>query len=104
MGADYLDKKTDSGTILGQTSASLIGFWGTTPVNQPDALTAQSTTLTFTAATTADYAIQVPITASSYGFPSTDEAQSILVVVKNLQVRLAEIEVDLEECGLIASN
>jgi len=101
---DYLDRKTPSGTILGQTSASLLGFWGTTPVDQPAALTAQSTTLTFTAATTADYAVAAPVQTSGYGFANGDEAQSTLIVVQNLQARLAEIEARLEECGLIAAN
>ena len=31
----YLDNNNPDGTILGQTSSALVGFWGTTPVAQP---------------------------------------------------------------------
>lgn len=46
MAVEYLDKGNDDGTVLGQDSAELIGFWGATPVDQPATITTVSTTNT----------------------------------------------------------
>lgn len=35
MAVRYLDDGNDAGTVLGQSASSLVGFYGTTPVNQP---------------------------------------------------------------------
>lgn len=35
MAVRYLDDGNDAGTVLGQDSSALVGFYGTTPVNQP---------------------------------------------------------------------
>lgn len=46
MAVEYLDKGNDDGTVLGQDSSELIGFWGVTPVDQPATITTVSTTNT----------------------------------------------------------
>ena len=99
---DYLDK--GDGTILGKTSSRKIGFWGTTPVDQPDALTAQLTSITHTEPSTPDYTIMDLTTTTPYGFAAKDEGNTVLKVIANLQARLAEVEARLEECGIIAAQ
>jgi len=101
---DYLDKGQDDGTILGKTSSRKIGFWGATPVDQPDALTPQLTALTHTAPGSPDYAIADLTTTTPYGFVAKDEGNTVLKVIANLQARLAEVEARLEECGIIAAQ
>lgn len=87
------------------TSEALkVGFYGTAPVAQPAALTAQLTTITHTAPGTPDYAFGTVTTTSGAGFSSIDEANSLLKVVANLQVRLLEIEVILENNGMVIAN
>jgi len=101
---DYLDKGQDDGTILGKTSSRKIGFWGTTPVDQPDALTVQLTSITHTEPSTPDYTIMDLTTTTPYGFAAKDEGNTVLKVIANLQARLAEVEARLEECGIIAAQ
>ena len=73
--------------------------------SQPSALTAQLTTITIAdAAGTPDYALQAVINSSVYGFASAQDAISFLYVVKNLQTRVAEMEVVLEGLRAVASN
>jgi hypothetical protein len=92
------------GLSIGIATTDLVGFYGTTPVVQGAALTAQLTTLTHTAPGTPDYAIQNLTTSTPYGFVTADEGNSVLKVVANLQARLAEVEARLETIGMIASN
>jgi hypothetical protein len=72
---------------------------------QPAALTAQLTTITpADAEGTPDYAIAAIINTSAYGFASAQEAITVLYVIKNLQVRVAELEARLEALGVVAAN
>lgn len=71
---------------------------------QQAALTAQLTSITHTAPGTPDYAIQDLINSSAYGFVTKDEGNTVLSVIKNLQVRVAELEARLEAMALIKSN
>jgi len=71
---------------------------------QGAALTAQLTTLTHTAPGTPDYAIQNLTTTTPYGFVTADEGNSVLKVIANLQVRLAEVEARLEAAGIVTAN
>ena len=71
---------------------------------QGAALTTQLTTLTHTEPGTPDYAIQALTTTTPAGFVTTDEGNSVLKVIANLQVRLAEVEARLEAIGLVAAN
>jgi hypothetical protein len=97
--------KTGGGMQVGQSSSDLVGFWGKAPCDQPAALTAQLTTITpADAEGTPDYAIAAITTTSPAGFASIQECVSVLYVIKNLQVRLAEVESRLEECGIVAAN
>lgn len=97
--------KSADGYAVGQSSSDLVGFWGKAPVDQPAALTAQLTTITHTdPAGNADYSFGTVTTTSGAGFSSVHEANTLLMVVANLQTRCAEIEARLEECGIVAAN
>jgi len=80
------------------------GFYGTTKVVQPAALTAQLVTITHTEPAAEDYDFGVVTTTSGAGFSSVNEANSLLKVVANLQIRLKQIENVLENNGLVISN
>lgn len=97
--------KSGGGITIGQSSSDLMAFHGSTPTDQCAALTAQLTTITpADAAGTPDYAIQAITNSSPYGFVNAAECITLLYVVKNLQVRLLEVEAILEEKGLCAAN
>jgi hypothetical protein len=70
-------------------------FYNGTPRARGAALTAQLTTITYTAPVTPDYAIQDFTQVSPWGFASHDEANSVLAVIANLQARVAELEARL---------
>jgi len=98
---------TVTGTKIGTATSEKLAFYNTTPVNQPDALTAQDTSITHTAPGTPDFAVQDLIDSgvgSAFGFATKDEGNTVLQVILNLQVRLAEVEARLEELGLVAAN
>lgn len=95
---------SSDGYSVGESSSSLVGFWGKAPVDQPAALTAQVTTLTHAAPGTPDYTIAALTTTTPAGFASIDEGTTVVSCVRNLQIRVAEIEARLEECGIIAAN
>lgn len=98
-------KKTEDGILIGQSATDLVGLWGVTPVVQPAALTAQLTTITpADAAGTPDYAIAAVTSSSPFGFSNAAEVITLLYVIKNLQVRQAEIEARLEAAGIVAAN
>lgn len=96
---------TTTGTKIGTTTSQKIGFYNTTPVVQPAALTAQLTTLSpADAEGTPDYAIAALTSTTPFGFAAAQEGITVLYVIKNLQVRLAEVEARLEALGLVAAN
>ena len=66
------------------------------------ALTAQLTTVTFTAPGTPEYAIQDLTTTTPYGFVTKDEGNTVLSVIANLQARVAQLESRLQALNLIA--
>jgi len=95
----------DGNVALGNATTDLIAFHGATAVDQGAALTAQLTTITpADAEGTPDYAIAAITSTTPFGFASAQEAITVLYVIKNLQVRLAEVEQRLEEKGLVAAN
>jgi hypothetical protein len=100
---DYLDKGNVDGTIFGQSSSALIGFYGITATAQCSALTTALTTVTYTTATALATTIATAVTAG-YGFLNTDEAQSFLLTVQNVQARLAIIQAALTNSGLVAGG
>jgi len=78
-------------------SAPAIAFYGGTPRTRAAALTAQLPTITHTAPTTPDYAIQDFIDVAGdgsqgYTFASRDEANTLLAVIANLQARVQQLE------------
>jgi hypothetical protein len=79
----YLGDAGPDGTILGRDADDLIGFYGTTPCDQPAAVTAVATT----AATS----------SSPYGYSTSTQADAIVTAVNALITNLAEL-------GLIASS
>ena len=89
-----------SGGVLNIETGGKVKANGT----QGAALTAQLTSITHTAPQTADYAIQDLTNTGGYGFASKDEGNTVLSVIKNLQVRLAEVEARLEALGMVATN
>lgn len=69
------------------------------------ALTTQLTTITpADAEGTPDYAIAGVTNSTAYGFASSQEAITVLYVIKNLQVRLAEVEAVLENLKVVPDN
>ena len=106
-GADYLvfdsTNSNEKLTILSATTQKL-GFYGTTPVVQPTALTAQLTSITHTSPGTPDYAVQDLVQNTGFGFATADEGNTVLSVILNLQTRVAELEAKLEALGLVAAN
>lgn len=72
---------------------------------QGAALTAQLTTLTIAdAAGTPDYAIAAVTSSTPFGFSNAAELITVLYVIKNLQVRLAEVEARLEGLNAVVAN
>lgn len=105
MAVEHISKGNDDGTTFGQSAADLISVYNATPVAQGAAMTAQLTTITpADAAGTPDYAIAAITNSTPFGFSNAAEAITLLYVVRNLQVRLAEAEARLEAFGLIAAN
>ena len=102
VGVAFEDPQLD-GAIMGKAGGTA-GFYGTTPVVQGAALTTQLTSITSTAPSTADYAIQDLTQTTPFGFATKDEGNTVLSVIANLQARLAQVESRLETVGLIASN
>lgn len=72
---------------------------------QGAALTTQLTTITpADAAGTPDYAIAAITNVTPFGFSNAAEAITLLYVIQNLQVRLAEVEARLEALGFVVAN
>lgn len=65
-------------------------------------LTADLTPLTHHAPTTPDYAIAQLTNTTPYGFVSSDEGETVLKVLANVQARLAEVEAQLIAAGILA--
>lgn len=67
------------------------------------ALTASLTSMTAAAAGgSADYAIQTLTQSTPFGFVNSDEAQTVMQVIINLQTRVNQLESRLQALGLIA--
>lgn len=65
-------------------------------------LTDELTTITHTAPSSADYAIQDLVQNTGFGFATKDEGNSVLAVVANLQTRVNELETKLVALGFLA--
>ncbi len=111
IGIAYRDQDLDGGTHSNVTlnavkvgaTGGTAGFYGTTPVAKAAALTTQLTSITIAdAAGTPDYAIAAVTATSPWGFSNAAETITLLYVIQNLQVRMAEAESRLKAYGLMA--
>lgn len=83
--------------------AGNVGFYGHAVAAQPAINTAALTTITFTAPSSADYALQDLTDSGGFGFKTKDEGNSVLAVIANLQTRVAELETKQKAVGLMAA-
>ena len=87
------------------TSQDANGVGTKTTATAAAALTTQLTTITpADAAGTPDYAIAAITSTTPFGFSNAAEGFTLLYVIKNLQVRLLEVEAILEGAGLATAN
>jgi hypothetical protein len=98
----YADDNYGATLTLGATSVRIgriVGYVSSTavivsidPTGTGALETAALTTITHTAPGTPDYALQNLTTSTPYGFVTADEGNTLLSVVKNLQLRVASLE------------
>lgn len=98
----YAENNYDIGLSIDSASVPIgvvVGYVSATKLiirikpTQPGALpVAALTSITHTAPGTPDYAVQDLINSSAYGFVTKDEGNTVLSVIKNLQVRVADLE------------
>jgi hypothetical protein len=98
MGGDRIN--IDAGGSINLKTGAMLTLDGAAQA----AMTAQLTTITFTAPGTPDYAVQDLTQTSPFGFVTKDEGNSVLKAVANLQTRLAEVETRLKALGVVASS
>lgn len=102
---DQLDFKGGTQLVLsvsGSSATAKLSFFGATPVIQASAMAANLTTITHTAPGTPDYALADLIDSgvgSCFGFATKDEGNTLLSVVKRLQVQMAEVRALLAASG-----
>lgn len=110
--------KAAPGVQVGDDTTDLVGFYGTTGVVQPTALTANAgtitapsvstvtaplTDLTHTAPGTPDFTIATMTTSSPAGFTTVDEGQTVLQVIVRNAVIIAElVALEVEDRARIA--
>lgn len=63
--------------------------------------TAALTTITATAPSSADYAIQDLTDTGGFGFKTKDEGNTVLAVIINLQTRVTQLETKLATYGIL---
>jgi hypothetical protein len=80
---------------------SYAGFYNTTPVAKPAAITAAVTTVTHTAPAADDYAISSPVTSGGYMFANANEFNSAMKALANAQTRIADLYSRIQSLGLI---
>ncbi len=103
MGLNYF-RQGDQALVIGGTLDIKNGATVLTDGTQGAALTAQLTSITHTAPGTPDYAVQNLTQTTPFGFVTADEGNTVLSVILNLQVRMAELEARLEALGLVVAN
>ena len=102
----YLDGRNiqvgrGTGTRIGTGTDQKLGFFNKTPIIQPTTLTTAETEITHVAPGSADYAFG-DVVNGGWGFSTADEARTLLLVIKNLQIRLAEAQTKIKALGLTA--
>lgn len=93
---------TTTGTKIGTAENQKLGFFNATPIVQPTELTDELTSITHTAPSVSDYAIQDLTDSGGFGFKTKDEGNTVLSVILNLQTRVNELETKLVSLGLLA--
>ena len=91
-----------TGSVFGKAVTCKTAVNGATPVIQACATTAALTTLSHTAACTPDFAIQDLVGCTGFGFVTKDEGNTVLAVIANHEVRIAELETIISNFGLSA--
>jgi hypothetical protein len=94
----YLDDRGSDGAILGYDSNAKVGFFGTTPADQPASANQAA------AATTAITTAAVTTTTNSYGYATTTQANNITARVVSNTTLLNQIRTDLVELGIIKGS
>lgn len=79
---------------------SQVGFYGVNPIKRPSAPTADLTLITHTAPSADDFAFANTTNSSPWGFSNQNEANTLLKVVKALQVNMTEVKAILSSLGL----
>ena len=99
------DNHVDGSTNVVFTSAnrSKLNAIAANATNNPQqaALTASLGTLSQAGSFTPDYAIQALTNTSAWGFATQDEAESVLSVIINMQLRINQLETRLQAAGLL---
>jgi len=85
-----------------QTSSNQLTIGSDINLTEQTALTSGLTQISHTSPGTPDYAIQDLTDTSPFGFATKDEGNTVLSVIKNLQIRIAELESKLQSIGIIA--
>lgn len=78
---EYLGGKFADGTVLGQTSTSLIGLWGATPVARYGAITTVVATAPVNGSTS----------SSTWAFSSSAQFQAVITAVNSCIAALANV-------------
>ena len=99
-----IDFGTSIGTKIGTSATQLLSLWGVDPVDQPSALTAALTQIAHSEPGTPDYTVAFGTAGGLWAFTSQDKARTFAKVVKNLQVRVDELEAKAVAVGWIDST
>lgn len=78
-----------------------VGFNDKEPIGKGAALTAAHATLTQAGTDSGDTAIQAVTNSSPFGFANAAEGEAVIACVRNLMVRVGELEARLQAAGLI---
>lgn len=102
-GCIFLDTDASAGAQIFVNEGTDASCDFNSPMPHGAALTTQLTSITIAdAAGTPDYALSALTTTSPYGLATQAEAITLLYVIQNLQVRMAEVEARLQAAGIVA--
>lgn len=106
MAVEYLDSGNVDGTCLGQSSSAKIGFYGTTPADQP--ATASEAAVTLSAATAIATCTFSAAYTGMWAFASSTVAKTIparlnqcVTDITAIVTLVNQLRTDLVEVGLI---
>lgn len=98
MAVRYIGDYAPDGQCLGRAAADKVGFFGTTPADQPASANQAA------AATTAITTAAITTTTNSYGYATTTQADNITARVASNTTLLNQIRTDLVELGIIKGS